>query len=108
MSRPVLPYGFEAKRFTNSDERLVGRWTVVSEVDWYQVRLDLNVLGISSDEWLSLLLKGYTWIDRDEPPILLGMWPVVGQRNGNLFVGLSSERHFAGGDPIEGPGRRVA
>ena len=121
MSRPVLPYGFEAystpiqnRTIEGTPVRdeisvaLLGRWTVVSEVDWYQVRLDLNSLGMSSEAWLELLLQGHSWIDRGSSMITLRMWPVIGQRNGNLFVGLGSKRRFAGGEPIEGTGRRVA
>ena len=101
MGRPVLPYGFEARRFTGPDRSPVGEWTVVSEVDWYQLRLDLNALGITSEEWLQLLLTGHAWIDKGDPVISLRMWPVVGERNGVLFVGLGSVRHFSGGAPIE-------
>ena len=109
MGRPVLPYGFEAYREEMTPARdgyvfgarRVGLWTVVSEVDWYQVRLDLNALGMTSDEWLELLLTGRAWVESDGGHIRLRMWPVVGERNGVLFVGLGSVRHFAGGAPVE-------
>jgi len=114
MGRPVLPYGFEAYAEPIAHRTIegtpvvdqlsvarVGLWTVVSEVDWYQVRLDLNALGMTSDEWLELLLTGRAWVESDGALIRLRMWPVVGERNGVLFVGLGSVRHFSGGAPIE-------